>query len=980
MSVVHFNRPFAAAMAAAVAAATTTFVATPVLAAPAPAAAAPAVPADPVEAADEATAMHLAWKNRHPVEILAERTETSETLAQPDGTLHTRQHASPVRVRRGTGWVGVDTALKLSSGVVVPAATTMDVRFSAGGSGPLLTVVRDGKSLGMTWPTALPAPTLAGNTATYAEVLPGVDLTVSAQVDSFSEVLVVKTPAAAQNPALERVQFGLQAQGVTVRQDASGLLQAVDAAGQSVLVSDGARMWDHPQLLAEPQITPPRLSGAVNVGGGPAILEQDPESKQSLDLPVTLAANTLTVQPARAMLTDPTTNWPVYIDPGFNGGKEIWTHVSRKNPTKSYWSDKSTRGDMRVGQLWGGSSDDDWRTILQFDVTKLKGTSIKKAAVLVNVRHSADCSPSPFQLWRTDPISKSSAVTWNSTKGKWWQALGEVKATANKSACPKGNDEVRFAQTAVRTAFQDAATKNSGTMTLSFRAKSESDAYQWKKLIPDSAYLDIEYNHKPGKPSGLAISPCYKACASPATTSSRRPSLTMKAGDADGGTLRYEYEVWDSTKKVKKAGSGTTVTGVAQGSTRSWSLKADLPDAQYYWRGRACDTYECGLYSDWFGLKVDRANPINPKVSSKVYADSGWHGQPGVGADFTFTPGASSDGLNGYGYILNGAKEVPVPAGAGGVATKTIAPTKDMVNTLTVKAYDTAGNYASTDYRFKVAPVGDYWYWSLDEGTGTTAASEPANSRPLTASGTGITWEDEGKDGAAAASFAGTGELVSAAPVLNTLSPSGFTVAAWVRLPGPAQSDADPEPDPGDDPGPGDDPDVPVTPPDDQQSDQPSPLPTTNLTAVSEDGVSTSAFKLGYRADVDLDADGVKDPSWCFTVAATDSATAATTSACTWSYVEAGAWVHLVGIVDPINNKIQLYVNGTPARDGVLAERPGKTTWEATGKFAVGRGWSGTAAAERWVGDIDEVHAVPRIWSEQEIYEKSHVVDDGDAA
>jgi hypothetical protein len=207
----------------------------------------------------------------------------------------------------------------------------------------LLTVVRDGKSLGMTWPTALPVPTLAGDTATYAEVLPGVDLTVSAQVDSFSEVLVVKTPAAAQHPALERLQFGLQVQGVTLRQDASGFIQAVDAAGQPVLVSDGARMWDHPQEIVPPASIALRSLGEIGGGAAARLVPPDPESRQSLDLPVTLAAGTLTVQPARAMLTDPATNWPVYIDPGFNGGKEIWTHVSRKNATKSYWSDKSTR-------------------------------------------------------------------------------------------------------------------------------------------------------------------------------------------------------------------------------------------------------------------------------------------------------------------------------------------------------------------------------------------------------------------------------------------------------------------------------------------------------------------------------------------------------------------------------------------------------------------------------------------------------------
>ena len=35
------------------------------------------------------------------------------------------------------------------------------------------------------------------------------------------------------------------------------------------------------------------------------------------------------------LLTAPDTNYPVYIDPGWNGGKEIWTHVSLKSPNTS---------------------------------------------------------------------------------------------------------------------------------------------------------------------------------------------------------------------------------------------------------------------------------------------------------------------------------------------------------------------------------------------------------------------------------------------------------------------------------------------------------------------------------------------------------------------------------------------------------------------------------------------------------------------
>jgi hypothetical protein len=210
--------------------------------------------------------------------------------------------------------------------------------------------------------------------------------------------------------------------------------------------------------------------------------------------------------------------------------------VSRLHPDTSFWTNDSYRDAMRVGQSWRSGSTDDWRTIVQFNVNVLNGTQILSASVLTKVAHTADCTPSSLGLFRTKYVDKTKSVTWNNTKTtdatkKWW-SLRTVKATANKSKCPKSDDEVEFGDPSgtskIRGAFQDAATKNYDTITFGFRAPDEGDDYQWKKLTKNSTYLDINYNRKPGKPTALTVTPCDKEpCSSPAKSNSEKPKLKM---------------------------------------------------------------------------------------------------------------------------------------------------------------------------------------------------------------------------------------------------------------------------------------------------------------------------------------------------------------------------------------------------------------------------------------------------------------------
>ncbi|MEU8606657.1 LamG-like jellyroll fold domain-containing protein [Actinoplanes sp. NPDC048791] len=903
------------------------------------------------------------------------------------------QSAVPVRVRRATGWVPIDRTLRLTADGVTPVATSLDLRFSPGGTGELLSFGRDGKRVSLTWSQPLPTPVIAGATATYPEVLAGVDLRLTANADSFSEVLVVKTAAAAKNAALSQLQFDVAGHGVTLRQNADDVIQAVDSQGAVVFVSDGAAMWDSSTAATA---TSSRSAPKTRAAG-----EGDPgEPGELVKIPVTLSDQSMTVTPSQQMLTSADARFPLYIDPGFNGGKEVWTVVSRLHPDTSYWTNDSYRDTMRVGQSWHSSSSDDWRTIVQFNIGALSGSQILSASVLTKVAHTADCTRSPLGLFLTKPISTSKVVTWNNTKTtdatkKWW-SLRTVNATANKSSCPKGDDEVEFGDPSgtskIRSAFQSAATAGSAAITFGFRAPDEADDYQWKKLTKDSTYLDINYNRKPGVPTALSVSPCDRnPCASPAKTNSEKPKLSMTATDPDGGALTYEFEVWNSTMHALKAKSGTAVTGVKSGRSAPWTVlgldKKRLPDANYLWRGRACDGSKfCSAYSAWYKLTIDTTNPGAPTVDITPYKRwtgsedddvPGGYGSPGTPGSMTIKPSASTDVVSYYNWwFTTGDTKVHklVPA-ADGTATTPIVPAREGPHTIRAYAVDAAGNrtQGEAEYSFKVAPAGGQWVWHMDDNQPGLTGSLPQNNRPLRAAGTGQSWTDR-NDGFALA-LNGSGALTTDLPVLNTTADSGFTVAAWVRLAEDSTTEPPPDdgttpvPDPGDDTGEEDpaEPDAPA-------GEKPPSVLDNSMTAVSQAGVNTSMFRLGYRRDVDMNSDGTPDGAWCFTLDATDSVGAATTQACSAAYLQQGDWVHLVGVADRIHNEIRLYINGgpglqfgdTPDETGVMANATGSAAWAASQAFAVGRGQAADGA-EYWHGELDDVYAVPRVWSDAEI-------------
>jgi hypothetical protein len=178
----------------------------------------------------EAEALKVARASGKNVEVTGLRGEAREVYAHPDGLLEGVEHLTPVRTIQKGSWVSVNTNLKWSGTSVVPTASAVGVVFSGGGAGPLVRLSRAGREIALTWPGSLPTPVLKDDTATYGDVIPGVDLQLRAESDGFAQLLVVRTAEAAQDPRLSELKLAMQAKGLRVEQDSTGLVRAVDTA------------------------------------------------------------------------------------------------------------------------------------------------------------------------------------------------------------------------------------------------------------------------------------------------------------------------------------------------------------------------------------------------------------------------------------------------------------------------------------------------------------------------------------------------------------------------------------------------------------------------------------------------------------------------------------------------------------------------------------------------------------------------------
>ncbi len=920
--------------------------------APRPAAAAEK-DAPQVQSASDAQAE--AAKSGEKVEVAALRNERSTTVANPDGTFTTTQYVQPIRTRKDGGWTEIDTTLvERPDGRYAPKAALSAMAFSGGGDTTFAEIDKDGRSLALGWPHELPRPRVTGSTATYGDVLEGVDLKVTASAEGFSHVLVVKDAKAAAHPDLAHLQLALDTDSVTLKETADGGLEAeADGGGGTVFEAPQPMMWDSGHA-----VDAPRTGRSARKGmSGPDGVDVPPQGARISDVAVDADADSVTLEPDTGLLKGEDTVYPVYIDPVFKTAHRTgWTMVSSYYSSSEFWKFDDDEG---VGRC---PADVSYRCTSGSDVKRqffalptgiFEDKDIVSASFAVTMVHTYSEAGKAVQLGRVNSggaSAISSRTNWDN-QPSLKDAITTKSPTNPAGACTSTNQNVRFD---VRGTVQKAA--GSGWDTTTFRLKAEDEgSYAYWKRFCGNAQLEVTYNRPPLQPAmdDLKMTPggsCEYGSAEEHYVSDA-PRLKAFLKDYDHGdigsnseSLRAQFHVfWTTGGKTYDHYSTTeaqdTVDASKSGQTGGASfsytvgtnLASDPDDASYTipqnvtvgWAVRGHDGRSWGPWSlAGNGTRCefiyDATAPKAPAITSTRYPDDdAWHA--GVGDYGTFIIDSPSPDVAQYKYRFTGGSWKSANAmGPGGPIVVRWMPPDEGPMSLEAKAVDGAGNAQKTptSHVFLVsdgrAPAAG---WTLGDAKGATAAAGMSGA-PAAAAGAGVTFGAEGPLGPTdtAASLDGSEKayLDAGKPAVDT---SGtFSVSAWVNLP---------------------------------------ERPKDDVSVVSQDGTSAPGFDLGYDVDT---------RSWTFRTPMNDMENMGS-----WKVSGAravpGSWTHLIGVYDDELGTLSLFVNGDLIEEDVQRRR---TKWNATGGVQIGRKLTLDGYTSHLKGSVADVKIYDRVVPEAE--------------
>jgi hypothetical protein len=632
--------------------------------------------------ADEAAvtaASKQAKASGKPVTVAALTTATSTTTAEPDGKVRYTENVLPVRVQRGKSWVTVSTALaKDPAGMLAPAAVPGDsVEFSDGRSGPLAVISAEGTSLSLSWPGSVPVPVVSGSSATYASILPGVNLILtatSAEAGGFSSVIEVTSAAAARDPQLASLELAVHATGVTLREGTGGSLVASGTRANGEYTAAAPVMWDSSSASssaaaagksarsAGASLAPPGLGGPRSTSAGPSRGAR----MARVGTRVSAGGTKLGLVPDAALLSSKSTVFPVFIDPSFSwtttdGDEMNYDEVQSACPTASHYDTTDTTDYWSLGVGYDGFGDDcngaDGYAYSYYEVkvpTDIWGGYIDDATVNAQEAYTASCSASA-DVTLSWTYGMNSGTDWDNMPGVISNLATNDVGPGPSDSCNDEYDESSGDWLGegfgVTSTIAKAASGHWSNFTFRLWENGNSDDVDWKRF-GKNPYLQITYTQAPVTPSGLQIS--TSGAGTDCTTS---PYPWVGDLDSTGGTTMSAVVADPSGKGVgnelegifeyKEASSSTwttvdsTSTAITSGDRAEAEIPASFTNAladgtEVEWQVEASNGNSGGEdeYSGWSADCYFYADPTDPPAPTVA---AGFTSDPAAGSQVSFT-------------------------------------------------------------------------------------------------------------------------------------------------------------------------------------------------------------------------------------------------------------------------------------------------------------------------------------------------------
>ncbi|MEU1692584.1 DNRLRE domain-containing protein [Streptomyces hirsutus] len=658
------------------------------------------------QAADIPSARVAARLSGKRVEALSERTETSTTWANKDGSLTTELTAGPVRFEDGvTGkWRDVDLDLvRGDDGTVEPMAHPGGLRLAGRSGTPakslkaaqqakatdLVTLGEGDQQITLQWKGGLPEPRLDGTRAEYVNAVPGADVVVEATRTGFEQFVELK-----QRPEAGDYSYTLplKAKGLKAKQLADGSVLFTDKKNKKRAVMPAPVMWDN---------TVDERSG-----------EHTRKARVGMKVVQKGASVDLLITPDADFLTDPDTKYPVTIDPSTSSLSNVFDTYVQQGETVDW----STDVELDFGNPGTKNADGTPRTAQSFiswNTAPVQDALVLDAKLSLWNFHSGnnlDCKAYPWEVWSSPAASTSSRWTNRPVMTAKKATSTETRGNTSCTSQPDG-----WINADVTTLVQEWASAKATRGHMGVRATDESVVAQWKRVNSANAAtnppkLVVTYNYRPRTGTKQEAGPPYFSYGGAYTVNTLTPTLRDTFVDADGDKVNGTFQIFDNATDTQ-VGNVLVSKYVPSGQVASVTVPSGVltNGKTYKFRTSPYDgTHYNNGWSAWKTFTVDTTAPSAPtKIVSTDYPADQWVKGTGQAGTFTVTPPSGTD-HNWLEWSLDGVTWTKVSTGGASTAKAlSITPPKDGTHTLQVRAVDKADNKSTAiEYTFHAGPGG----------------------------------------------------------------------------------------------------------------------------------------------------------------------------------------------------------------------------------------------------------------------------------